>query len=263
MPLKKFICTDGVEYPTHKCIEHCRLGKRCASRAWLYKSAENREWTGTPSTTQLLNGPRQSYLELTTDYAESPDSRSYLIVGNVGHSKLDGADPESLTEQRMQDEINSGQFDNYCVDNGVGTLTDFKVYGAYKVRQVLDGKYENEQLQLNDYRLKLEAAGYKVHVMQLEMVVREGGGWYAKNKFQLGQNHYLMEIPKLPDEEVRKYFETKRSELMRALKGEKPRLCNAKESWNGRRCNGYCPVANACAQFGDNHYIKTPKVKLK
>jgi len=57
MPAIAFICPDGAEIPFAECLDRCRLENRCLSKRTLRMVAEQREWRGEPSTTQLLRVP--------------------------------------------------------------------------------------------------------------------------------------------------------------------------------------------------------------
>ena len=102
------------------------------------------------------------------------------------------------------------------------------------------------ELQLNHYRTFVEAAGFPVKQMYIEAIVRDGGTFSAANR-GIKENVYLISIKKLPDDEVKSYFKTKSTALLKAL-NEKilPERCSDLENWDGRKCKGYCIVADYC-----------------
>jgi hypothetical protein len=61
------------------------------------------------------------------------------------------------------------------------------------------------------------------------------------------QNAYLIEVPRMADDEVLAYFRVKRDALLTALeKKQTPPPCNDIERWQGRKCQSYCNVAEWC-----------------
>jgi hypothetical protein len=105
---------------------------------------------------------------------------------------------------------------------------------------------EEWELQLNNYRLMIEACGFPVSRMIIQATVRDGNTVVAHNRGVM-KNIYLIPVQRLNDTEVSYYFERKRRELLEALKaGIMPAPCSEKESWEGKRCKSYCPVAEFC-----------------
>lgn len=89
MALKYFICPDGQQIETVKCLDFqgCRLEDRCAPLAYLRSIAFDREWRGITAS-MAGNGPRLIYLKRITDYAISPDSRAFAVLGIKSHAWL-------------------------------------------------------------------------------------------------------------------------------------------------------------------------------
>lgn len=256
MPLTHFICPDKETIAVKDCLKQCRMAERCCTKNYLLMAGAEREYPGMPSVTTLCNnGPRLVWLQLRRPYAVNPKDRAFAILGTGVNKGLDEFDhAEQITAERLKNAITHGEFDLYEQENGIGTLTDRKVWGSYKVKKVLSGDDADVKHQLNMYRLLIEEVGFKVDKMQIEAIVRDGGTWMAKKQGVL-QNHYLIPIERMSDDEVRLYFKTKSDELTKHLEtGTLPRLCNPDEAWDGRRCEGYCPVAEYCIKNGDNHY---------
>ena len=63
-------------------------------KTYLNQVLSQREWTGTPSVTQLLNGTRQEYLKIMTEWGTDPDSASWLVLGIGAHKNLENSAPE-------------------------------------------------------------------------------------------------------------------------------------------------------------------------
>lgn len=278
MPVTHFICPDKECVGIKDCLFECRLSKelpagRCLSARTLTLIGEEREWTGLPSTTQLLNGTRETYLKLTHDYPVDPLNRIFMIHGTRGHGNLEQYTPDgTLSEIRLFGEDSSGQFDFY--DNGV--LYDNKFYGSYSVAKTIgiekvkvpDGYYKNGNpkfktifrqghkdrfnlaVQLNDYRIKLEKAGYPVDKMICEAIVRDGNTYIAKGR-GITQPAYLIEVNRISDRWILRYMAKKNADLQFALENKiMPPPCKPKERWAGEggsmKCQRYCEVADFC-----------------
>ena len=94
MGARYFKCPDGEICEIKDCLTSCRLATelpagRCLSLRTLRLIAEQREWTGIPSTTQLLKGTREAYLELTEDYILDPQGTLFRVHGTKAHALLD------------------------------------------------------------------------------------------------------------------------------------------------------------------------------
>ena len=197
-------------------------------------------------------------------------------------------DGSFVAEERQHSDNMSGQPDLLEVDEDYPDshiLTDYKTFGSYRVAKILGiikktrkstsevyktnsrygkkGEPKNEtyfeidpeavdmvaeQLQLNHYRLLCENRGYHISRMQIQVTVRDGGILTARTR-GITRPIYLIPIPMMEPEEVSNFFEARRQELVNAkLTGIEPRLCNAWESWDKRKCQQYCDVAKFCPQ---------------
>jgi len=282
MPAKFFVCSDGEQISITDCLNKCRMewclpAGRCLSIRTLRLIAEQREWTGKPSTTQLLKGTREAYLELTTEYAINPQDAIFRIIGTKSHGALDAyVGNNELGEERLESEFSTGQFDFY--DNGV--LIDTKTSGSYKVmkalgyyqanietgeyyksgakkglpktrKEIREGGYKNRldwAIQLNDYRMKLEALGFPVHQMVIEALCRDGGTYIAQQR-GITFNGTLIPINRISDHWIKRYMGAKHRALMQALEtGEMPPQCRKRETWGGRKCEKYCDVKDTCME---------------
>jgi hypothetical protein len=286
MPATMFTCPDGQTVQMDWCLNvECRMGRRCLSKRTLRMIAEQRPWTGEPSTTQLLKGTREAYLEITeSNYSLDPMGELFRVLGSKAHAFLEEFTDNELTEERLHDDICSGQFDFY--DPETCSLVDTKTWGSYKVMKALGYRQETietgevfksgarkgqaktkkitvkaepdmkeTEIQLNDYRMKLEAAGFPVKEMFVEAIVRDGGTYMAIGR-GVDKNGYLIPVKFMPDDEVREYLKAKRDALLTALEtGEMPPPCTDEERWAdkegpGRKCLGFCRVARFC-EYGN------------
>lgn len=291
MPVTEFICPDRNTIKIDDCLQECRLcsdleAGRCLSLRTLHAIADQREWNGTPSTTQLLRGTRESFLTITSEFPVDPQKMLYALHGTKSHGTLDKYTPAGcLSEERLFDGVSSGAFDFWSPENG-GTLYDVKTYGSYQVAKTIgirevyvhDGYYKTGDkkgqnkwkkqiafdgrkrrfdlaVQLNDYRLKLKKVkGVDSKNLICEIIVRDGGTYLAINR-GVTQNGYLVPINKISDVWVERFMEAKKNALLSALEtGTIPKPCNPRERWqdsNGKcaKCLKFCNVSHLC-DFG-------------
>lgn len=143
MPLKYFLCSDGKRCPVEECLNKCPCPEgRCLSLPTLIEISQTRGWTGKPSTTQLINGTRYSYLEITKDYAVDPFDRAFALLGTQHHRRLDAIAQKlnALPEEKLTGEV-SGILDLLvpCETCGVEAyeLWDYKTSGSFKVAKAI------------------------------------------------------------------------------------------------------------------------------
>ena len=106
----------------------------------------------------------------------------------------------------------------------------------------------NEEMQLNNYRILVEECGFPISRMQLQVTVRDGGTFIATNR-GVDRKIYIIPIRRVHDEGVKSYFEAKRLALLEALETMTlPPPCSDYERWSGKRCSGYCDVAEFCPE---------------
>lgn len=292
----KYICPDGIEVGIDECLMGCRLdgrinpdtkelycpAGRCLSLRTLRAIADQREWNGKPSTTQLLNGTRESYLKLTTDYAINPRESLFMLHGTMVHDYLEKyTKGDEISEVRLDDGVSTGAFDFYSPENG-GTLYDLKTYGSFKTAKVLglqeikiptgqffkngNPKYRKVfigggrkdrldlAIQLNDYRMKIEKElNLPVENLVCEIIVRDGNTYMATQR-GVTEPGYLVPINKISDQWVERYMKKKANDLTRALEtNTMPPKCSHRECWGGRKCENYCSVADKCKEWEEKH----------
>jgi len=281
MPWTRFICPDGVEIDMDECIAKCRMEGRCVAKPTLVMFKKGRrKWTGVLSTTAALNGTRLEYLKTTKDYAESPCSRAFALLGTFHHMRYQRMDlADTLQEEWLQDEAGSGVFD-YWED---GELYDFKTVGSWKICKWL-GKYKIEeptgefyksgprkgqekvrkvwgmkepemfelQMQLSRYAHMIEDTGFPCDRIWVQATIRDYTAMTAR-MYGLTQQIYLLQVPKLDRDTVVSYFQAKQMAILTALaRDEVPPVCLPEERWDDdRRCRSYCPVSRFC-DYGMN-----------
>lgn len=285
--LEWFRCPDGTMTPVKDCLSKCRMEERCLTLPTLTLMAQEREWTGTPSTTQLLNGTMYEFLKLTQPYVVDPDSRAFMLAGTKHHQSLEEIAKTLNLPSEIPLNIDRDIFDLLEPENNNLVLTDYKLWGSYRVAKALgiveigkkpdpsgavykrsgtwgqastpkmvsvfqsmpqEADLFNEELQLNRYRIMLEELGIAISKMQLQVTVRDGGLVIASSR-GITRNIYKIPIQRLDDFEVRDYFAKKANYLQVALDTKEWTVpCNDRECWEGARCKGYCEVARYCVK---------------
>lgn len=194
---------------------------------------------------------------------------------------------EPLSDEEMKGTADALEADEQ--EPGSFVLTDLKVWGSFKVakalgvvqvdKPVLDDKGEpvllksgknkgkpktekettvdptkadllSESYQLNRYRCFFEKCGFPVSRMQIMTIPRDGNTYMAKNR-GIDKNLYLIPVPFMPDAEVLDFYRNLQAEIDEGFATGYVRICNSFESWEGRKCNGYCEVAEQCNTMGE------------
>lgn len=283
--LEWFRCPDGKINTVKDCLTKCRMEERCLTLPTLTLMADERKWTGIPSTTQLLNGTMYEFLKLTQPYIVDPDSRAFMLAGTKHHQPLEEMARKLDLPAEIPLNIDRDIFDLLEPENGNFVLTDYKLWGSYRVARALgivevgkkpdpsgavykksgawgqagtpkmvtvfesipqEADVFNEELQLNRYRIMLEELGISISKMQLQVTVRDGGLAIASSR-GITRNIYRIPIQRLKTEKVIDYFRIKEQDLSMALSVNKWEVpCNNRECWDGVRCERYCEVARYC-----------------
>lgn len=295
MPAKKFICPSGDTIDIKRCLFRCKHRSRCMFLPTLRAVAASLERNlPTPSITELLTGLREQYLKKTVDYAVSPQQQLYALHGSAVHTINElHTEGNMLAEERLFSEDTSGQLDLYgqILTDDDGTLGDLKVTSSYKLMKAL-GIYKVEvdtgetyksgakkgqpktrkelrfdgvrhvfewAFQLNCYRMLLEAHGYPVKNMVIQALCRDSGLRIASER-GISQSMYLIPINRISDHWITRYIKAKCQRLEKAMQDSVvPPPCSSRETWHGRKCEGYCAVASECKALLES-VIPTPAI---
>ena len=280
MPATKFICPDGQRVGIADCLHDCP--KRCMFLPTLravVKSLDRK--FSEPTVTELIAGTRETYLKKTTDYAVDPASVLYALHGQAVHSINERhTQGNILSEERLKDDITSGQFDLFgkIIDADDGVLGDLKVTSSFKLMKALGiykakidtgevyksglkkglPKFKTElrfdgvrdlldwAIQLNAYRMLLERAGFKVNRMFIQALCRDLGLRIAAER-GITKSVYIIPINKISDHWIQLYFQHKAKVLREAISSNiLPPVCSVRERWNDRKCLGYCAARENC-----------------
>lgn len=260
MPAKYFQCPVGDRVVLiDQCLALCTNSNgRCLSLPTLYAIGEQRPFVR-PSTTQLLKGLRQAYLEIVCDYAINPFDTAFMLLGTRVHKRLDVVAKriEMLSEQKLDSET-MGTLDLIEPDE-LSTdkfkLIDYKTSGSYAVAKALGMKSDDGsadmrewELQLNKYRIEIERLGFPISRMFIQSIVRDGGTYSARNN-GINQNFYMIPVKRLDDIKVSIFFQRRNETLMSHLTNhEIPPMCTYEETWGNRKCKKFCNVAEWCPE---------------
>ena len=282
MPATKFICPTGQQVPIEKCLESCIMRERCMFLPTLRAVAKSLD-RGLPeaTVTELLAGTRETYLKKTMDYAVDPQSVLYALHGQAVHTINENhTEGDILSEIRLNDQVTSGKFDLYgkILDNEDGVLGDLKVTSSYKIAKALgiykidvptgevyktgakkgqpktrkEFRYDGVRhvmdwaIQLNYYRMLLEASGFTVKRMVIQAMCRDNSLRTASER-GIDRPIYMIPINRISDRWLVRYFSKKAALLKDAMRSRSlPPVCTARERWNSRKCLEYCDVRGEC-----------------
>jgi len=280
MPATRFICPDGAEWQINDCMKKCRLPRRCMMLPTLRAVAMQERSMFDLSVTELIGGTREAFFKRMKSYAVDPRKRMFALHGTAVHAINEGHTEGFEAERRLFGKFCSGSPDLYgdALGDGRQILGDYKVTGSYKVMKALGiykvdvptgevfktgprkglpktvKEYRHDgvrhllewTIQMNGYRIMLEAEGKKIDAMMIQALVRDFSLQIAASR-KVTQEVYLIDIGKISDHWLNLYFRVKADRLSRALStGEIPSVCSKRERWHGRKCEKYCEVAEHC-----------------
>ena len=221
-----------------------------------------------PTVTELISGVRETYLKKTSAYAVEPSSVLYALQGQAIHSINElNTQGEILSEERLKDDITSGQFDLYgkILDADEGVLGDLKVTSSFKLMRVYksgakkgQAKFRTElrydgvrdlldwSIQINYYRLLLERAGFKISRMYIQAICRDASLRIAAER-GIDKSVYIIPINRISDCWLTRYFQHKAKLLSKAIATKTlPPICSFRERWGNRKCLDYCAGRENC-----------------
>ena len=282
MPATKFMCPDGQQIKIAECLKSCVNCQRCMFLPTLRAVANSLDRKITePTVTELISGVRETFLKKTSDYAVEPSSVLYALQGQAIHSINERhTQGEILSEERLKDEITSGQFDLFgkILDTDDGVLGDLKVTSSYKLMKALgiykvdvptgelyktgakkglpktrkEFRYDGVKdvlewsVQINYYRMLLEAQGFKVSKMYIQALCRDSNLRIAAER-GIDKTVYIIPINKISDYWRKIYFNHKAKLLRVALQTNSlPPVCSHRERWGNRKCLDYCAARDNC-----------------
>lgn len=287
MPATRFKCPDGTTIPIKNCLEKCPFNQRCIARpaiTALAKGVGNRKLNQF-SVTELLRSTRETYLMKLYNYPVDPFKLVLAAQGTALHNFNEVVVKDKswlITEERLYNEIASGQIDSYgyIFNNQELVICDYKLTTTYKIAKAMGIGYNIEKtdevyktgpkkgtfktkkvlsnnkvksrmdwaLQQNFYRMLLEEQGYKVDGMYIQAYARDFSS--TTPKYGIDKPMNIIKLNKISDHWLKIWFKEKQKRITEALEKRKlPPICNAKETWNGLKCEKFCDVADICQKF--------------
>jgi len=282
MPATKFICPNGERIRIVECLRSCPNKHRCMFLPTLRAVAKSLDRKITePTVTELIAGVRETYLKKTSAYAVEPASILYALQGQAIHSiNEQQTHGEIFSEERLKDDITSGQFDLYgkILDADEGVLGDLKVTSSFRLMRALgiykvkidtgevyktglkkgQPKFRTElrydgvrdlldwSIQINYYRLLLERAGFKISRMYIQAICRDASLRIAAER-GIDKSVYIIPINRISDSWLTRYFQRKAKLLNEAIATKTlPPICSFRERWGNRKCLDYCAGRENC-----------------
>jgi len=135
--LEGFICPNGSRIKIEGCFTRCQFEHRCMTLPSLALISSERKWTGRASTTQLLLGTMEAFLKLTKPYYTDPDKRAFMMEGIKHHKNLEVKAKELGIASEVALSIDKDIVDLLEWENGDLVLTDYKLWGSFKVAKAL------------------------------------------------------------------------------------------------------------------------------
>ena len=280
MPATKFICPNGERIRIVECLRSC--SKRCMFLPTLRAVANSLDrQISEPTVTELISGIRETYLKKTSAYAVEPSTVLYALQGQALHSINElNTQGEILSEERLKDDITSGQFDLYgkILDTDEEVLGDLKVTSSFRLMRALgiykvkidtgevyksglkkgQPKFRTElrydgvrdlldwSIQINYYRMLLERAGFKISRMYIQAICRDASLRIAAER-GIDKSVYIIPINRISDRWLTRYFQHKAKLLNKAIESKTlPPICSFRERWGNRKCLDYCAARENC-----------------
>ena len=271
MPATKFICPNGERVSIVECLRSCE--KRCMFLPTLRAVAKSLD--------RKVSEPTVTELIAASAYAVEPSTVLYALQGQALHSINErNTQGEILSEERLKNDITSGQFDLYgkILDADEGVLGDLKVTSSFKLMKALgiykvkvdtgeiyksglkkgQSKFRTElrydgvrdlldwAIQLNGYRMLLERAGFKVNRMVIQALCRDASLRIAAER-GIDKTVYIIPINKISDHWLTRYFQHKAKLLRKAMATKTlPPVCSFRARWGNRKCLAYCAARENC-----------------
>ena len=256
--LSSVILPDGRELSVSDIREGNLAANLPAPISFLRRIAQSeREWTGVPSVTMLLNGTREVYLKIREPFSLTIDGAMYALMGTGTHALLEEA---AGHEAEAEITLNIGWLTGVAdlieyQPSGELWMVDFKFQGSYSIRRYLglvkedvpildeagntvllkSGKNAGKPKTRGVWTVDASKADTWDKAMQQNMyriMLKEARG-VVVDKMKLffmardgGRNAsmngldkltYYPDVPFMPDDEVQKYFADKAYSLTKHL----------------------------------------------
>jgi len=107
---------------------------------------------------------------------------------------------------------------------------------------------KNETYQINRYRCFLENSGFPISKMRIQAIPRDGATYIAKSR-GITENLYIIPIKRLNDVDVLYFYAELQHLVSKAFETKWAPRCTPEENWEGRRCENFCEISDACKEM--------------
>ena len=229
MPVTKFTCPSGQRISIKDCLRSCPNQQRCMFLPTLRAVAKSLDRnTSEPTVTELI----------------------------INEQHTQGA---ILSEERLKDEITSGQFDLFgkILDNDEGVLGDLKVTSSFKLMKAL-GIYKQKVPTGEVYKSGIKKGQPKFRSelrfdgvrdlldWAIQALCRDSGLRIAAER-GIDKPVYIIPINKISDHWLQCYFHHKAKAFQDSISSKTlPPVCSFRERWGNKKCLGYCAARENC-----------------
>jgi hypothetical protein len=99
--------------------------------------------------------------------------------------------------------------------------------------------------------------GRTVDQLRICFIARDGGTRAAQS-YGVDRRLYYPRVQILEEADVWQMIHDRAAVMKAAIETETmPAPCTPVQAWDGRKCDGYCPVAKYCVEKGDNPYVSS------
>jgi hypothetical protein len=196
------------------------------------------------------------------------------FLGTLRHAAINRDDPNFLIEQRFFDDIGSGQIDSFWIPAAM--LIELKTVKSYKLKKILEtglgpgseGYFYALQINRNADLMEHSGATDRVQHLRLEFLPPDltkatspglQKALAAATMDTTITSVVTLDVPRLPTAETTRIYTEHRDEKSEAFNTGYTRICSPAETWDGKRCAEYCPVATECLAMSrtrnEAHYL--------
>lgn len=247
-----FICPNGEQHEYSYCFTKCK--NPCYSLPLLASLVSDR--TVVPNSygvLEVLDPPQITYLKRHNSWFSTPEDLIWMGFGSGWHSVIEkggkalGIGHKHQMEIPVETEVDGtrlrGRVDYY--NEETNEMIDYKTLKWWFIKNYRKtGDMSHYALQTNVYRTYWFP---DTKTMLLEALIKD---WSER----IGRTENVKPIERIPvpfidDEEVRSIVlrGIRTQKLLEA--GDTAVVCTKEETWHGRRCRAYCPVAKVCPQL--------------
>lgn len=230
------------------------------SRVWALLGTSVHEkialdrWTDNILSEEKLSGQG---MEGTADCLEEDEAKPghYVLTDHKTWGSFKVAKALGIKSKTIEENVLDGDGKPLLLKSGPNKGQPKTIQKKTIVQDPLAVDLEGEELQINRYRIFFEASGFSISKMQIQAIPRDGGTYIATMR-GINRNLYLIPIRRLLNADVLKFYKTLSDEVLAAFQSGYARKCTAWESWDRRRCDGFCEVKDACKNMSEKHNEK-------